>query len=247
MKPATSSDSASTRSKGGRLVSARAEMKKITNIGRSGSQYQPRRPKRESCALTISSRFSEPTQSRTVIEHEADRDFVGDHLRRRAQRREKRIFRVRRPAAHDDAIDGERRDRENVENADIDVGDAPAFRDRNDRPGGKRQKAGKDRRQQEQALVRAVRNHRLLQHEFDQVGEALPQAPGTDDIRPATQLHRRPDLAVGEKDVSDEDQQNDEKNDALQKGQQKRAERAMIDATPPLVSDGRAPAPNIRP
>src|SRR6266702_194812 len=42
--PATSSDSASTRSKGGRLVSARAEMKKTTNIGRSGSQYQPNKP-----------------------------------------------------------------------------------------------------------------------------------------------------------------------------------------------------------
>src|SRR6478752_10731872 len=40
MKPATSSDSASTRSKGGRLVSASAETKKITNIGSSGSQYQ---------------------------------------------------------------------------------------------------------------------------------------------------------------------------------------------------------------
>src|SRR6201996_4584023 len=39
-KPATSSDSASTRSKGGRLVSASAETKKITSIGRSGSQYQ---------------------------------------------------------------------------------------------------------------------------------------------------------------------------------------------------------------
>src|SRR5262249_2992712 len=39
-KPATSSDSASTRSKGGRLVSASAETKKITNIGRSGSQNQ---------------------------------------------------------------------------------------------------------------------------------------------------------------------------------------------------------------
>src|SRR5262245_52424071 len=38
MKPATSSDSASTRSKGGRLVSASAEMKKITNIGNRGSQ-----------------------------------------------------------------------------------------------------------------------------------------------------------------------------------------------------------------
>ena len=44
MKPATSSDSASTRSNGGRLVSASAETKKMTNIGNSGSQYQPNRP-----------------------------------------------------------------------------------------------------------------------------------------------------------------------------------------------------------
>src|ERR1700722_16751693 len=40
MKPATSSDSASTRSNGGRLVSASAETKKMMNIGNSGSQYQ---------------------------------------------------------------------------------------------------------------------------------------------------------------------------------------------------------------
>src|SRR6267378_3920103 len=33
-KPATSSDSASTRSNGGRLVSASAEMKKTTNMGK---------------------------------------------------------------------------------------------------------------------------------------------------------------------------------------------------------------------
>src|SRR6202034_2931622 len=44
MNPATSSDSASTRSKGGRLVSASAETKKTTNIGSSHSQYQPNRP-----------------------------------------------------------------------------------------------------------------------------------------------------------------------------------------------------------
>src|SRR4026208_1419091 len=37
-KPATSSDSASGRSKGGRLVSARAEMKNTRNIGSSLSQ-----------------------------------------------------------------------------------------------------------------------------------------------------------------------------------------------------------------
>src|SRR6266852_5811797 len=67
MKPATSSDSASTRSNGGRLVSASAEMKKITNIGNSGSQNQPSRPQRPSCALTMSVRLSEPTHNRTVM------------------------------------------------------------------------------------------------------------------------------------------------------------------------------------
>src|ERR1700736_5524843 len=67
MKPATSSDSASTRSKGGRLVSASAEMKKTMNIGNSGSQYQPNMPSEEFCASTMSVRRSEPTQSSTVI------------------------------------------------------------------------------------------------------------------------------------------------------------------------------------
>ena len=42
MKPATSSDSASTRSNGGRLVSASAEIKNTTNIGSSVSQCQSR-------------------------------------------------------------------------------------------------------------------------------------------------------------------------------------------------------------
>src|SRR5215212_10900638 len=49
MNPATSSDSASGRSKGGRFVSAMAEIKNTTNMGKSQSQYQPRSPKRVSC------------------------------------------------------------------------------------------------------------------------------------------------------------------------------------------------------
>src|SRR4051794_26040974 len=65
-KPATSSDSASGRSNGGRLVSAIAEIMKITNIGKSQSQYQPRTPKRLSCAATIWDKLSEPAQSSTV-------------------------------------------------------------------------------------------------------------------------------------------------------------------------------------
>src|SRR5436853_7834504 len=67
MKPATSSDSASTRSNGGRFVSASAETKNTTNIGNNGSQYQPSRPKRVFCASTMSVMRSEPTQSSTVI------------------------------------------------------------------------------------------------------------------------------------------------------------------------------------
>src|SRR5215469_8852553 len=67
MKPATSSDSASTRSKGGRLVSASAETKNTTNIGNSGSQYQPSRPYLLSCAATMAERLSEPAQSSTVM------------------------------------------------------------------------------------------------------------------------------------------------------------------------------------
>src|SRR5215208_4261357 len=67
MKPATSSDSASTRSKGGRLVSASADTRKTMNIGNSGSQNQLNRPKRPFCASTTALRFKDPTQSSTVM------------------------------------------------------------------------------------------------------------------------------------------------------------------------------------
>src|SRR5919108_4474974 len=68
MNPATSSDSASTRSNGGRLVSASAETKKTTNIGRSGSQNQLNRPKRPFCASTKAGRFSEAAARNTGVD-----------------------------------------------------------------------------------------------------------------------------------------------------------------------------------
>src|SRR5690242_17180654 len=67
MKPATSSDSASTRSNGGRLVSASAETKNTTNIGNSGSQYHENTPYLPFCASTIADRLSEPAHSSTVM------------------------------------------------------------------------------------------------------------------------------------------------------------------------------------
>src|SRR5207247_7379407 len=73
MKPATSSDSASTRSKGGRLVSAKADTKNTMNIGKSGMKYQSRKelgrcnsvPSPVPCALTMEPMFKEPAQSST--------------------------------------------------------------------------------------------------------------------------------------------------------------------------------------
>src|SRR5688572_2006160 len=67
MNPATNSDSASTRSKGGRFVSANAETKNTTNMGSSGSQNQLSSPKRPFCASTMAERLSEPTSSSTVM------------------------------------------------------------------------------------------------------------------------------------------------------------------------------------
>ncbi len=157
---------------------------------------------------------------------EADRDLVAHHLRGRAQRGEERIFRVRRPAGHDDAVDRQRRDREDVEHADIDVGDHPAEIHRDHGPGGEREHAGHQGRKDKHALVGAGRNDRLLQHELQQVGEGLEQAPWPDHVGTAPDLHRRPDLAVGEQDVGDRDQEHDQQQHALRDHDDQRPEEA---------------------
>src|SRR6185437_9365549 len=69
-KPATNSDSASKRSKGGRWVSASDEMKKITSMGnRMEKKFQWEKASTPvvSCACTIWERLSEPANSNTVI------------------------------------------------------------------------------------------------------------------------------------------------------------------------------------
>ena len=62
LNPETSSDSASGKSNGGLLVSAREDIKKITNIGNRGITYH-----NSFCASTMSFRFKEPTHKRTFI------------------------------------------------------------------------------------------------------------------------------------------------------------------------------------
>ena len=111
-------------------------------------------------------------------QHEADRDFVAHHLRGRAKRREEGIFGVGRPAGDDHAVNAERARREDVEQADIDVGEHHARLERDHRPDDQRDGEGDDRRDQEQALVRAGRDDGLLEEDLQAVGEALQQAPG---------------------------------------------------------------------
>src|SRR6056300_630567 len=60
--PATSSASASGKSNGGRLVSAKADIKKITNIGNNGMTYH-----KSFCAMTMSFKFKDPTHNNTLI------------------------------------------------------------------------------------------------------------------------------------------------------------------------------------
>src|SRR6201999_175174 len=69
-KPATSSDSASKRSKGGRWVSASEETKKITSIGnRMEKKFQWAKANMPvvCCASTMRERLSEPANSSTVM------------------------------------------------------------------------------------------------------------------------------------------------------------------------------------
>src|SRR5471032_1613647 len=69
-KPATSSDSASSRSKGGRWVSASDDTKKITSMGnRMEKAFQCAKAKMPgvACAWTMADRLREPANSSTVI------------------------------------------------------------------------------------------------------------------------------------------------------------------------------------
>ena len=128
---------------------------------------------------------------------EADGDLVGDHLRRRAQRAEEGVFRVGRPARHDDAVDAERRDREQIEDADIDVGEHHAGVERDHRPGDQRQDEGDHRRQDEHDPVGAGRDDGFLEQQLEAVGDRLQQAERADHVRALAQLHGRDDLALG--------------------------------------------------
>ena len=139
---------------------------------------------------------------------EADRDLVADHLRRRADRREERVFRVRRPARQDDAVDAERRRREDVEQPDIDVGEPPR-RAWNGTTAHTISATVK-------VMIGASRNSPRLADDGMMVSCRNTFSPSANDwsrpngpttFGPAPQRHRRPDLAIGIDDHRDRQHQ----------------------------------------
>jgi hypothetical protein len=77
---------------------------------------------------------------------------------------------------------------------------------------------------QEQHLVGRGRDDRLLQHEFQEIREALQQTPGSDHVRAAPELHRRPDLPIRQQDIGDEDQETRKQQQRLAGHDQQRHE-----------------------
>ena len=163
MWPATISDSPSTTSNGCAvgLGDARDD---VDDEDRQQRQPVPRQEAqargRRTCRVPWPSDDVGHVQARRDHQHdderEAHRDLVADHLRRRAQRAEERVLRVRRPAGDDDAVDLDRRDRHQEQQAGVDVGERDVGAERHHRPGGQRRHDRHDRAEEEQARLAAV-------------------------------------------------------------------------------------------
>ena len=142
MKPATSSLSASGRSKGARLVSATMAMVNTASaISPTGKNEKANQMCCCICACTIPIMLRVPVPVAMLViitardHRHAHGDFVGDHLRARAQAAHQRIVRVGGPARHDHAQHSQRGDAEHEDHSDVHVGDGMGASERDDDEG----------------------------------------------------------------------------------------------------------------
>ena len=96
----------------------------------------------------------------------------------------------------------------------------------------------------EHALVGARRNDRFLEHELEEVRERLEDAPRSDHVGPAAQLHRAPDLALEIDERRGGEKQAHQQQQALQHVPQQRAEIALVH---PIAKRGHGPAADQKP
>ncbi len=111
------------------------------------------------------------------------------------------------PAGDDDAVDAERGQRQDVQQAGIDVRQHQPGVERKHRPGRQRRHQRQHRREQKQQLVGAARNDDLLEHQLDGVGDRLQPTLGPDPVRPHAHLHVTDDLALGEGEIGHQQHQ----------------------------------------
>ena len=192
------------------------------------------------CASMIADRLSEPTPQQHGDDDEAHRDLVGHHLRRRAQRTQEGITRVGGPAGHDDAIDTERGDREQVQDADIDIGEREPGADRDHRPRNEAEDEGQHRRSEEHDLVGAGRQDGFLEEQLDGVGEGLQEAEGADHVGAHPQVHGRHNLALEIGEVGDGEQQRHQNGQDLRDDNDRRKGRSRPRNQPWVPVEGRS-------
>mmetsp|Transcript_5616 Transcript_5616/g.14224 ORF Transcript_5616/g.14224 Transcript_5616/m.14224 type:complete len:296 (+) Transcript_5616:919-1806(+) len=146
---------------------------------------------------------------------EAHRDFVRHHLRRRAQGAEEGVLGVRCPAGDDDAVDLERGDGHQEQQAGIDVRDRGIGAEGHDGPGGERRHDGHHGAEEEQALAGRRRLDDLLEDQLHRIGNRGQQPPGANTVRARADLRPADGLALPQRQVSHAEQQRQQHRDDL--------------------------------
>ena len=167
-------------------------------------------------------------------DRETHRELVGDHLGRGADASDEGELRVGGPSGQRDAVDAEGGNRENVEDADVQVGDRHLDAEEGASEGKDRQH--EDRRdhhelrsEPEVELVHPGRDKVLLGQELDRVGDHLAeteekrillsadQRPGdADAVRAGTILDEGADLTLRKDRHRDDDDGEIEEDEGLQ-------------------------------
>src|SRR5687767_8425917 len=112
---------------------------------------------------------------------QAERQLVADHLRSGTNATEKRVFGIRGPARDDNSVNADRGDREDIEDADVDVGDDHLLAEKaaakwNDGQGADRRNHRETRSNPEVELVHVSGNEVLLEQELHGVCDGLAEA-----------------------------------------------------------------------
>ena len=109
-------------------------------------------------------------------QHETNGQFVRHHLRGGAQRTQKRVLGVGRPARHNDAVHANRGNGHNEQQPCVDIGQHHFGAERHHRPGGQGRHQGDHRRQNVKHLVGLVGHNDFFGKKLEHVGKGLQQA-----------------------------------------------------------------------